>query len=142
MVLRTAVVCGGVVFGFCVFAARYAPQVPVKWVALIGSGYFGLWALDLRIQAGRRHGPYAYRLTTRGIARWRGRHGLLRWEPLRGFWVEFEEETGLGCRIIVLLRTRSSAVRVPLPGDERDAVILAEVRRHVREVPPRVGFWG
>jgi hypothetical protein len=75
--------------------------------------------------------PGEYRLSKRGIVRPNSfeRPGFLSWRR----WDAYQVEAAAGGRVLRLFKKGSERERIPLPGDERDEMILDEVRRRLRE---------
>ena len=131
IVVRFGLVIGLALWGFQIAMRRYAPgELPLNWV-MAGAGLYALLGLIFMLllpRWPRRVGEY--RLTTRGIVQpQRRRFQRARWSWLTGFYVERDG------RSVMLLGSRKARYRIELPGDQRDDIILRELRERLPETP-------
>ena len=116
---------------------RYAPGSPMGGeVALlvVFTAIVGAWVVAFERM---KRVPGEFRLTSEGIAGPPKEGGRRRWTSCTGYRVEFREDSVAPYRVLSLLPNDANRSVIPLPGDERDQIILAEVRKHLREVPRR-----
>lgn len=110
---------------------RYSAEVSLNWV-MVGAGLYAILGLVFMLVLPRWHRrPGEYRPTTRGIVQpsRRGRLQFAHWSWLTGFYVEADR------RGLVLLGKPRARYRFELPGDQRDEIILSEVRERLPEMP-------
>ena len=134
MAVRIAGLSSLALWGFCVVLARVDPSLPARRVVLVvGAQVFILCGSFVWISL-RKRKPNEYQLTTAGIVRTGLEHPLVRWERLSGYRVKADEQFD-SYAVVTLFRKRGSPCRVPLPGDDRDRLIMVEVRKRLRYQP-------
>lgn len=120
---------------FASLKRRYAPGSPMRGevgLLVVLTALVGVWVFAF----GRvKRVPGEFRLTSEGIVAPPGEGGRRQWTSCTGYRVEFREESVAPYRVLSLLPNDANQSVIPLPGDDRDRIILAEVRKHLREAP-------
>jgi len=128
--LRFVLILGPALWGFWWTLRRYSPEMPAGRLLLGGVLYscaafvFYFVVARWRIERGE------YRVTTRGIVPPNPYDRMGSWLWRR--WDAYRVEAAAGGRVLRLFKKGSERNRIPLPGDERDEMIVNEVRRRLR----------
>jgi hypothetical protein len=134
MALRIAIVSGLSLWGLCVVLRRINSDLPTRSVVVLFGSQLALMCGSLLCTGLRKGKPGEYQLTSDGLVIIGRRRPLLQWERFTGYRVKSDND--LPSHGVLLLFQKGAGPRhVALPGDERDRLIMCEVRKRLRYQP-------